>query len=279
VISLDVDFTKKTTVKQKADGSIWLAYFDTKGQYHEVPITVVGLSDFLRARVPVVAPRASKLSAFMRGSLVFEDDFEVDPIKVSNYWPSGTLAAETTGVNVYEGARSLKLTTTAVINESVAACKCMEHLRTAKNHALETMFRFPLQTNFQFEIGMRSYGMPENIRAVSRLRLTITPTDQTLTISTPQGDQPIEGNINWMRMTTYCQWNRMKLVIDPLSQKYEYGIFCGRYYDLRNYAILTEAGYLQEYFPQDVSLKTLEAAAKTAYIDNMVATVDEPDER
>jgi len=292
VISLDVDFTKKATVFRKADGSIWLHYCDTKGEWRDVPISLIGLGDLLGSRVTLSGLQSNLAepkdinrlitSLYPTGRVIYQDGFEERAIGSYAYAGDTGYVAELYTAKSFQGSKCFHIQAPA---GGEARIMYFSGLPPNKKIGVEYWIQVMPATNLDnFRVELWAYDQNEmgQVRRVDAM-MRFVKTDFNATYNWLKGYWQIwQKPGTWFTIidpyyinTRSQSWNYVKLIVDFATEKYVKAIIGEKILDLP-YDISTVT---TENEPNILVTRVRVFAAATGvqdlYVDNHIITTHE----
>jgi len=286
VISLAVDFTKKSTVFRKPDGSIWLHYCDVKGEWRDIPITLIGLGDLLGSRVTLAGLQANLVepkdinrlicSAHPTGRILWQDDFSLAQLQ----WgaDAGTVSRDTTNPFIMAGTGNVKLVTGTAAGDQarmeksimwrkwgrwaiefwwtprIAADTTLRDMHIWDNRIHDGEYKYLPCIRY-----LKNLGAPKNVWQISRDGGATWEDVMTQVIDTVWG------------VPHYC-----KFVFDMVKREYVRLISDYREVDLSGIKFHRTPDTTMPRWQPKIGITTDVDLAATAYIDAVILTYDEP---
>lgn len=194
-----------------------------------------------------------------------------------NEWSLSSTPATLDSVNVYQGANSAKLTTTAVINSSLAISKPM--YATGTRNGIE--FYFSIEDAFipreiRVQIIASGLGPNKDRNRIGYIVVEILNINSGNLYYENNGVKTLIANINRNIFPSPKYFHYLKFVFDTSKNEYVRVFFDDLAFDLPGVAGYETGGGTYSYLQFYIFNKTTTAAANSIYIDNVIITADEP---
>lgn len=212
-----------------------------------------------------LAARLGALSTLDRnGKLIWYDDFEAATVKWAYLASAGSTGALSTA-KAWRGVNSMLLTTTADSGAYSGIRKDFP-LPMDSNIGLEMMFRVGSGKPAVY-LHLNGYNGTNRWQGI-----LLFDTNAEKLYYYNDASTYIELTCNEAYVSTYEQWNFMKLTIDATTKYYKKATFNGTIYDLSAYGMTKYSSAVKPHIEIKMLNEAKTAAAAEIYIDNFILT-------
>ncbi len=240
---------------------------------HGAPDYGVGAPKATIYRLQDMAELAVRLGSIVsfdrRGDVIFLDDFEDGIVKwVGAAFPlTGSVASDTTYAR--SGAKCVKMVTGAV-SGALAQLTWYGAYPALSKLGLELSWASQ-QELYNIDLNLYAYDGTKYLQgALSYDRPTYTL-------------RYFDSTGAWVALAASLQtrellplWNTLKLVMDPVTGRYVRALFGATEYDMSALDLYSDASGFASHLIATAVLTAQEAVAKTAYLDDVIITQNEP---